>query len=84
MKRPVASQAPVVGREGESASERISKRIVELGDWRGETLSQIRAVIKEADPDILAEWKWMGTPVWKSQLAPPAERCREGFLPRAS
>ena len=50
--------------EGESASELISKRIAELGDWRGETLGRIRALIKEADPDILEEWKWMGTPVW--------------------
>ena len=50
--------------EGESASQRISKRIAELGDWRGETLGRIRALIKAADPDIVEEWKWMGTPVW--------------------
>ena len=50
--------------EGASASQLISKRIAELGDWRGETLGRIRALIKEADPDILEEWKWMGTPVW--------------------
>jgi hypothetical protein len=50
--------------EGESASQLISKRIAELGDWRGETLGRIRALIKEADPDIVEEWKWMGTPVW--------------------
>lgn len=50
--------------EGESASELISKRIAELGDWRGETLGRIRALIREADPDILEEWKWRGTPVW--------------------
>ena len=49
--------------EGESASEMISKRIAELDDWRGETLGWIRALIKEADPDILEEWKWMN-PVW--------------------
>jgi len=53
-----------VRQEGESASRLISKRIAELGDWRGETLGRIRALIKEADPDILEEWKWMGTPVW--------------------
>jgi hypothetical protein len=47
-----------------SASELISRRIAELGDWRGETLGKIRALIKQADPDILEEWKWMGTPVW--------------------
>jgi hypothetical protein len=50
--------------EGEPASERISKRIAELGDWRGETLGRIRALIRAADPDILEEWKWMGTPVF--------------------
>ena len=47
-----------------SASELISKRIAELGDWRGETLDRMRKLIKEADPDVLEEWKWMGTPVW--------------------
>jgi len=46
------------------ASALISQRIAELGDWRGETLGRIRALIKAADPDILEEWKWMGTPVW--------------------
>src|SRR5213595_1128476 len=50
--------------EGESASELISKRIAELGDWRGETLSRMRKLIKEADPDVVEEWKWMGTPIW--------------------
>ena len=51
------------------ASEQISERIEELGDWRGETLSRVRALIKEADPEIVEEWKWAkatspGTPVW--------------------
>jgi hypothetical protein len=50
--------------EGQSASELIDKRIAELGDWRGETLSRIRKLIKAADPDVAEEWKWMGTPVW--------------------
>ena len=50
--------------EGESAAQLISKRITDLGDWRGETLGRIRALIKEADPDIVEEWKWRGTPVW--------------------
>src|SRR5438093_6630828 len=50
--------------QGRSASELISKRIVELGDWRGETLGRMRKLIKEADPDVVEEWKWMGTPVW--------------------
>ena len=51
--------------EGQSASELIDKRIAELGDWRGETLSRMRKLIKQADPDVLEEWKWMGTPVWE-------------------
>ena len=46
------------------ASELISKRIAELGDWRGETLSRMRKLIKAADPHALEEWKWRGTPVW--------------------
>src|ERR1700720_3858289 len=50
--------------EGQSASELIDKRIAELGDWRGETLSRMRKLIKETDPDVVEEWKWMGTPVW--------------------
>src|SRR5881394_2334424 len=50
--------------EGPSASEFISNRIAELGDWRGETLSRMRKLIKEADPEVVEEWKWMGTPVW--------------------
>src|SRR5512140_1225154 len=58
MKRSVATQ------EGASASERISEKIAELGDWRGEMLGRIRALIKEADPEIVEEWKWMGTPVF--------------------
>jgi hypothetical protein len=58
MKRSGAKQ------EGESASQLISKRIAELGDWRGQKLGEIRALIREADPDILEEWKWRGTPVW--------------------
>jgi hypothetical protein len=50
--------------EGPSASELISKRITDLGDWRGETLKRIRKLIKEAGPGVVEEWKWMGTPVW--------------------
>ena len=49
---------------GQSASELISGRIAELGDWRGETLGRMRKLIKEADPEVVEEWKWMGTPVW--------------------
>jgi hypothetical protein len=50
--------------EGQSASELISNRIAELGDWRGETLGRMRKLIKEADPDVVEEWKWRGVPVW--------------------
>jgi hypothetical protein len=55
--------------EGQSVSELISKRIAELGDWRGETLSRMRKLIKEADPDVVEDLKWVkssspGTPVW--------------------
>jgi hypothetical protein len=62
MKKSDASHGP-------SASELISKRVTELGDWRGKTLSRMRTLIKEADPDVVEEWKWVkasnpGTPVW--------------------
>jgi hypothetical protein len=57
MKKPVVSQ-------GQSASGLISKKIAELGDWRGKTLSKMRKLIKEADPEAVEEWKWRGTPVW--------------------
>jgi hypothetical protein len=50
--------------QGQSPSKLIDQRIAELDDWRGETLSRMRALIKEADPDVVEEWKWMGTPVW--------------------
>src|SRR5260370_35587004 len=49
---------------GESASRLIDARIQELGDWRGEMLSRLRALIKQADPKVVEEWKWRGTPVW--------------------
>jgi len=48
----------------ESASAFIDKKIKELGDWRGKTLSRMRRLIQKADPDVVEEWKWMGTPVW--------------------
>ncbi|MCU6434375.1 DUF1801 domain-containing protein [Undibacterium sp. Jales W-56] len=50
--------------QGQPASELISNRIAELGGWRGETLSKMRQLIQAADPDVVEEWKWMGTPVW--------------------
>jgi hypothetical protein len=49
---------------GKVASKLITKKISELGDWRGKTLARMRALIQEADPGVLEEWKWMGTPVW--------------------
>jgi hypothetical protein len=50
--------------QGQSASELISNRIAELGDWRGRTLARMRKLILEADPEAVEEWKWIGTPVW--------------------
>ena len=55
-----AKRAP----NGAAASKKITKRIQELGDWRGETLAWVRQLIHDADPEIQEEWKWMGTPVW--------------------
>jgi len=57
MKKSDASQS-------HSASDLISKRIAALGDWRGKTLAKVRDIIHQADPEIVEEWKWMGTPVW--------------------
>jgi hypothetical protein len=51
-------------KEGKAAAARISERIEELGDWRGETLARIRKIIKQADPDVVEEWKYRGVPVW--------------------
>ena len=50
--------------KGESPSQLIDERIEELGDWRGKTLSEVRALIKQAVPDVVEEWKWRGVPVW--------------------
>src|ERR1700710_1732549 len=55
MKRPVPVQ---------SASALIDEKIKKLGDWRGKTLAKVRGIIHQADPEIVEEWKWMGTPVW--------------------
>ena len=52
-------------KKAESPSELIDARIQELGDWRGETLGRLRALIKEADPEVVEEWKWRGVPVWE-------------------
>jgi hypothetical protein len=59
MKKSGASQ-------GQPASKLISKRIAELGDWRGKTLGRMRKRIKEADPHVVEEWKWRGVPVWSN------------------
>jgi hypothetical protein len=50
--------------EGKSPSRLIDERIKELGDWRGKMLSRLRALIRQADPDVVEEWKWRGVPVW--------------------
>jgi hypothetical protein len=50
--------------DGSSASELIDRRIAELGGWRGRTLGRMRELIRTADPGVVEEWKWMGTPVW--------------------
>src|SRR5215472_396510 len=50
--------------KSQSPSQLIDGRIKELGDWRGETLARVRAVIKQADPEVVEEWKWRGVPVW--------------------
>lgn len=65
-----ASKAPAkvvkkaAAKPAANASRLIDQRIAELGDWRGETLARMRALILEADPQMIEEWKWMGTPVW--------------------
>ncbi|OBI94139.1 DUF1801 domain-containing protein [Mycobacterium sp. 1245805.9] len=55
---------PAEGNMTDSPSKLIDARIKELGDWRGEMLSRIRKLIKQADPDVVEEWKWRGVPVW--------------------
>jgi hypothetical protein len=57
----MSSSAPATG---EAASRLIDQRIADLADWRGETLARMRALILAADPEVIEEWKWMGTPVW--------------------
>jgi len=60
VKKPKASEPA----KGKSPSRMIDERIQELGDWRGELLTRLRALIKEADPGVVEEWKWRGVPVW--------------------
>jgi hypothetical protein len=52
------------GKGGDSPSQLIDARIEELGDWRGETLAQVRSLVKQADPEVVEEWKWRGVPTW--------------------
>ena len=65
---PGGKQALIMKKSGshrvEPASRLIDARIQELGDWRGEMLSRLRALIRQADPKVVEEWKWRGTPVW--------------------
>ena len=66
MKKAVtAKKSAAKDTDGPSPSKMIDGRIKELGDWRGETLKRIRALIKEADPEVVEEWKWRGVPVWE-------------------
>ncbi len=58
------SNGPKAGKGGDSPSKLIDARIKELSDWRGETLARVRNLIKEADPEVIEEWKWRGVPVW--------------------
>jgi hypothetical protein len=62
MKNPDSGQTE--GDAGDSPSDLIDVRIRELGDWRGETLARVRALVKQADPEVVEEWKWRGGPVW--------------------
>ncbi|MBR7559260.1 DUF1801 domain-containing protein, partial [Mycobacterium tuberculosis] len=61
----MATHAPNPDDAGTPATELIDARIAELGDWRGETLARVRALIHEALPDVQEAWKWRGTPVWE-------------------
>jgi hypothetical protein len=58
-----ANDAPTEA-TGDSPAQLIDRRIEELGDWRGETLARVRALIKQADPEVVEDWKWRGVPVW--------------------
>jgi hypothetical protein len=60
-----STSAATKAKAGASPSRLIDGRIKELGDWRGETLARVRTLIKEADPDVIEEWKWRGVPVWE-------------------
>jgi hypothetical protein len=65
MATTVRKSSPKAGESAASPSELIDARIAELGDWRGETLARVRALIKQADPEVVETWKWRGVPVWE-------------------
>jgi hypothetical protein len=67
VRKALSSDLKAGQHKGETPSRLIDARIRELGDWRGETLSLIRALIKQADPNIVEEWKWKGVPVWSHE-----------------
>ncbi|WP_145928294.1 DUF1801 domain-containing protein [Pseudomonas sp. TCU-HL1] len=58
------TKVPMEGEAAGTASQLIDARILDLGDWRGETLARVRTLIRQADPDVVEEWKWRGVPVW--------------------
>jgi hypothetical protein len=67
-KRSIGAAKPIKSHEDKktaSPSKLIDERIIELGDWRGDTLARVRAIIKQADPEVVEEWKWRGVPVWE-------------------
>lgn len=64
MNKSGSRQRETVSQKGKSPSQLIDARIKELGDWRGEELRRLRALVKEADPEVVEEWKWRGVPVW--------------------
>ena len=66
-KAATSRKAAVTSSAHMSVSERIDKRIADLGDWRGQTLAEIRALIHEVDPEVVEDWKWMGSPVWSHE-----------------
>jgi hypothetical protein len=59
-----SKSGPNEGKAGDAPSQLIDARIKELSDWRGETLARVRILIKQADPEVIEEWKWRGVPVW--------------------
>src|SRR4051812_2383618 len=63
--RKTSKSRPTQGKKQSSPSRLIDARIKALNDWRGETLARVRALIREADPEVIEEWKWRGVPVWE-------------------